>query len=233
MREASQVWSRANALLAMYVRSRVEGGVRFANGASRPKWRALGKRLTRWSVDAEGLEAGERLRLAKGLGSWGEQVTNDASWCLESAGFLLWTVRMQRLRAWDRAYVPDLLPLVDAPSWVNDDGPRTKGRPSPRLRKSEELEEMLDRAELWHWRAVNAQSPPSARRTSLVRETAAAAEKRGFFRAKDGDFPYRGRPYRVLADDAASTAHSIAVERHRAIAWVLGKGSWKGTRTDT
>jgi hypothetical protein len=228
-----EVLNRANAIAARYVRARVEGGVHFSSGASKARWTKLGLRLQRWATKAPALTAKERKLHELALGGWPEREVVHGEWSLEALGLLLWVLRWRPLRPWHSPYGPDVLPWVDIPSWYNESGPITAGRPAPRLRSLEERAEMEDRAEAWHWRAVTAQRPLDPRTKRIVADAAAEAERRGWLSVCSGDFPYRGKPYVALGADARSSAWSIAVERHRAAAWSTGGGSWERVRIDT
>ena len=49
-----------------------------------------------------------------------------------------------------------------------------------------------------------------------------------------GDFPAFGTGYRELSDAQRTEVVSIAYERHRALAWLVGAGrGWAETPTDT
>lgn len=102
MRGIDEVVTRACALSAMYVRARVEGGLKYSSGEHLAKWRALGEHLQRWCRDAD-LSPTERERLRRPLASWAEQVRIDAEWRLEAVGALGWALSLTRLPAWDRS----------------------------------------------------------------------------------------------------------------------------------
>ena len=231
--ELDEVVERANAVAASYVRSRVEGGVTFSSAESKSRWKKLGLRLQRWSARAPGLTSKERELHAIALGWWPERASTDGEWALEALGVLLWAVRWRPLRPWHQGYAPDILPWVDIPTWYNDAGPITAKRPAPRLRAIDERAELEDRAEAWHWRAETARRPLDSRTKRIVADAAAEAERRGWLTVRENDFPYRGKPYASLGERARSTSWSIAVERHRAAAWLTRGGSWDRVRIDT
>lgn len=232
--DTASIGQRANALGATYVRGRVEGGLRFSSGVSQKRWAALGLRLGCWAKTFPGLTPIERVLHQTPLGAWSEQQVADAEWSLEALGMLLWSLRLRPLSAWDRPFVAALLPWVDTPSWYNESGPATVGRPLPRPRPSEAVDEMCDRAEAWHWRAVTAQRTPTASLRAIIRDAAREGAKRGWFRVREGDFPYRGKAYATLSAESRQAAWSIALERHRALVWLTSEGErWDRVEVET
>ena len=117
------------------------------------------------------------------------------------------------------------------------------------LRPPEELEAARSIAEMWHWRSRTRQlleegrpfppmpGLPFTSWDSVVRFTAPRAAERGSIPTPiDEDFPAFGRAYRDLTADEWSQAHSIALERHRALNWLCGRAPgnrWDETPTDT
>jgi hypothetical protein len=153
----------------------------------------------------------------------------DAIWGGEALGALLWALQLAELPRYDRPFVPDALSVVL-------DGAD--------LRPGEEVEEECESARLWHWRARTAvlaaggvaELPP--RYTSLDQAVAATA-MRGYERGLlpppvRGDFNAYGRIYRHLTPAQLAEAHSLAAERHHALAWLCGVGSsWNDVPLDT
>ncbi len=235
MRTQDEVVERCRALAALYVRSRVEGGLVHSNGEFKKKWAALERRLATWVRSAKGISPKERKLFAKKPATWSEQSLADGHWRLESLGALLWSLSLQRsLPAWDRPYDPKILVLVDAPSWFDAAGRPAAKLELAKLRRDAMLVDAFERFELLHWRANTGQLPATAKQRRIVADAAAAALKARFVpRVIRGDFPYRRRAFRELSDDDASEAHSIAFERHYALSWLTGDEPWDDVETDT
>lgn len=235
-RARDSVVERCRALAALYVRSRIEGGLVHSNGESKKKWAALERRLATWVRSAKRLSPKERKLFAKRPGTWNEQSQANGRWRLEGLGTLLWSLSLRpSIPAWDRPHDPTkILVLVDTPSWF--DAP---GRPSPKLelaklRSEVVLVDAFERFELLHWRSNTSQLPATPKQRRIVADAAAAALKAGFIpRVMSGDFPYRRRAFSKLSEDDASEAHSIAFERHYALSWLLGDDAWDDVETDT
>lgn len=231
---------RGRAIAAFYIRSRVEGGLAFSDGASRKKWAALGARIGAFADRERAiLSPRERRLFAEPLGAWSERARLDADWRLEALGVFAWALSFTRtLGPWHRAAAPVLVGAFDAPSWYEPARPLAVVDAESTLRSAEILGRARDLAELWHWRAVTARRPMSARVRAIVKDAAAAAHAAGDLRrVLDGDFPFRGRAYAALGPDALDTATSIARERHYALEWLTDRkpthASWDRVRTDT
>jgi len=154
----------------------------------------------------------------------------DAVWRGEALGALLWALDLVELPPYDEPF--DHAEIVDTEPEAG------------RLRELEEVEQERDAARLWHWRA---------RTTTLVRDPevelperwesfdqlVAATAMRGYEQGLlpapvRGDFRAFGKVYRLLTPPEHSEAHSIAAERHHALAWLTGLGSsWDDVPLDT
>ena len=235
---AKTVVDRSRGVAALYVRSRIEGGMKYSSGDSKRRWTALARRLDGWTRENGGaLSPKEKKLLGKALGTWTERATIDANWRLEALGVLLWAASLKRtIDRWDVATKSAIVAMLDTPS------------PAPvvdlasvlaraKLRSDEALERARDTAELWHWRANTAHAW-SRRSPAIVKDAAEAALARGDIkRVVGGDFPWRKKPFAELNDDQLSEAHSIAVERHHALEWLTDErpshASWDSISTDT
>lgn len=235
MRERDEVVERCRALAALYVRSRVEGGLVHSNAESKKKWAALERRLATWVRSAKGISPKERKLFAKKPGTWSEQRQADGHWRLESLGALLWSLSLTTsLPAWDRPYDPKILVLVDTPSWFDGAGRPPAKLELGKLRREGVLVDAFERFELLHWRSNTSQLPATPKQRRIVADASAAAVKARFIpRVIGGDFPYRRRAFNELSDDDASEAHSIAFERHYALSWLTGGEPWDDVETDT
>jgi hypothetical protein len=149
-------------------------------------------------------------------------------WLGEALGALLWALQLTDLPPYDEPFAPEAL-----------DVPLGEGR----LRRGDELERELAAARLWHWRARTADladegAPASLERFASLDQAVAAAAVRGHERGLltqplRGDFRAYGKIYRHLGIDERAEAHSIAAERHHALAWLCGEGAWEEVPLDT
>ena len=154
----------------------------------------------------------------------------ETVWQAEGLGVLLWALGLVELEPYDRTFDPEwLLATPTAPG---------------ALRARPEIEHALETARLWHWRtrtemlrAGNGLAVPAA--WDSPEQLVAVAAMRGYERGLlpsplRGDFPAFGTGYRELTPAQRAEVVSIAYERHRALAWLLGDGrDWAETTTDT
>jgi hypothetical protein len=154
----------------------------------------------------------------------------DAVWRGEALGTLLWALELVELPPYDRPFDPHEVVAADLAG--------------ARLRDDEELAAEQESARLWHWRARTtgvqarddvAPPPRYASFDQLVAATAMRGYEQGLLPAPmRGDFRAYGKVYRHLAPDQLAEAHSVAVERHHALNWLLGQGSsWDDVPLDT
>ncbi len=162
----------------------------------------------------------------------GPQDVVEATWRGEALGTLLWALGVvEELPPWDEPFEHVALArgvdLADAS-----------------FRDDEELEEALEAARLWHWRARTTlvQDDPDVElpeRWSSFDQLVAAAAMKGYEeellpQPHRGDFPAFGKAYRHLSEEQHALALSIASERHFALAWLNGLSEdWDSTPTDT
>lgn len=159
-----------------------------------------------------------------------EPAVIEAVWQGEGLGTLLWALGLVELEPYDRPFDPEwLLATPTAPG---------------NLRAKPELEHALETARLWHWRArtealraADAVELPAS--WDSFDQLVAVAAMRGYERGLlpsplRGDFPAFGTGYRDLSVEQRTEIVSIAYERHRALAWLVGAGrGWAETPTDT
>ena len=176
------------------------------------------------------VEQCERLRaqLADGL----EQLPSDdpavvdAVWGGEALGTLLWALQLAELPPYDTPFTPDEL---------------TADLAAAELRPEEDVDAERETARLWHWRARTAELDPRdlTQEYASVDQVVAAAAMRGYERGVlpqplRGDFRAFGKIYRHLTPDELAEAHSLAAERHQALAWLCGEGAtWEDVPLDT
>jgi hypothetical protein len=154
----------------------------------------------------------------------------DAVWNGEALGTLLWALDLVELPSYDEPFDhEELLDLELEPGT---------------LRELEEIEQEREAARLWHWRARTAElvrdgSTELPERWESFDQLVAAIAMRGFEQGLlpapvRGDFNAFGKVYRQLTADELSEAHSIAAERHHALAWLTGRArSWDDVTLDT
>jgi hypothetical protein len=154
----------------------------------------------------------------------------DSVWRGEALGTLLWALQLAELPAYDHPFEPEQVAAADP----------AEGE----LRDEEELELEQESARLWHWRARTSglQSQPGIElpdRYASFDQLIAATAMRGYEQGllpppMRGDFRAYGKVYRHLPPDQHAEAHSIAVERHHALNWLLGEGTtWEDVPLDT
>jgi hypothetical protein len=146
----------------------------------------------------------------------------------EARGALLWALQLADMPPYDEPFAPETL-----------ETPAAEGK----LREAAELERERQAARLWHWRARTADLIDEGaldlpeRFASLDQAVAAAAvrgHERGLVSAPlRGDFRAFGKIYRHLGAEERAQAHSIAAERHHALAWLCGEGAWDDVPLDT
>jgi hypothetical protein len=209
-RSAKQVRARARALAAL---------VRHAQGEPQ-------------DPASLALTPGELDLLASPAALWPEQDVVDATWRGEALGMLIWALGVVRdLPPYDRPF--DHAALA-----------RTPGLDDAELRPRAELADAREAARLWHWRARTAVvrdehlagvSGTWQSFDQLIAATAMKGHARGLLPLPlRGDFPAFGKPYRSLAHEERALAHSIAAERHYALAWLCSSGvEWHDVKTDT
>lgn len=153
----------------------------------------------------------------------------DALWRAEGLGTLLWALQLAELPPYDRPFDPHHVTGLDAGAG--------------HFREPGEIELELEAARLWHWRARTTLlqatgEVPLPERFSTVEQLVGATAMRGFEQGLlptplRGDFPAFGKVYRRLTAEQESAAHSIAYERHHALAWLCHGGEWDDLLLDT
>jgi hypothetical protein len=160
----------------------------------------------------------------------GDAAAVDAVWRGEALGTLLWALELKELPPYDTPFATEEVVAVD-PS-------------GGRLRAARDIELELDAARLWHWRArttliqgIGGTELPEQYSTfeQLVGATAMRGYEEGVLPSPlRGDFRAFGKVYKQLSETQHAEAHSIAYERHHALAWLCGAGrSWDDVTLDT
>jgi len=154
----------------------------------------------------------------------------DAVWHGEALGTLLWALQLAELPPYDRPFDSAAVAGVDLA-----DG---------KLREPEDVDLERESARLWHWRArtteirtVGPVELPS--HYTSVDQLIAATANRGYEDGllpppARGDFRAYGRSYRHLTPAEQAEAHSLAAERHLALAWLTSpRAAWDEATLDT
>ncbi len=160
----------------------------------------------------------------------GDETVVDAVWRGEALGTLLWALQLLELPGYDHAFESAAVAATELAG--------------ARLRDAGELDLERESARLWHWRARTAilqgdgtiELPAHfATFDQLVAATAMRGFEQGLLPAPlRGDFRAYGKVYRHLTPEQQAEAHSIAVERHHALAWLLSAGTaWEDVALDT
>ncbi len=156
------------------------------------------------------------------------ETLNDP-WAGEALGALLWTLGLVELPAYDTPFATETVAVAL-------DGAA--------LRPADEVQLARETAKLWHWRARTADladegAPELPDRFTSIDQVVAAVAVRGHERGllpppHRGDFQARGKIYRHLDAGERAVAHTIAAERHHALAWACGDGEdWDDVPLDT
>ena len=186
--------------------------------------------FNQWMRDQDlwdSLSPKERKLMAADCGKWSPRDAINASWRLEAAGVIAWSVGLlPDLPAWDVKFDEKSLPKA-----IGFQVPIafTLGRLLPR--PEEEIRRTRDIAERWLWRArttqlmkekPNTPLPPGMTFGKIIRLAAEKCGEEGLFEPIRGDFPAFGKGYHDLDDDEWSTMRSIATERLYALNWLCG-----------
>jgi hypothetical protein len=168
--------------------------------------------------------------LARLPGAAEEAEVVDAVWSGEALGTLLWALQLVELPPYDRPFDSEAVATADLAE--------------AELRDAEEIDLERESARLWHWRARTGDlhgdgdlELPSRFESldQLVAATAMRGYEEGLLPAPlRGDFHAYGRSYRQLTPAEHVEAHSLAAERHLALAWLTDpRTDWDDIRLDT
>ncbi len=170
----------------------------------------------------------------------------DASWSMEGAAVLMWTLSLlDELPPYGTLSNPELLkqiPSVDLDTFAR----------SATLQPVEQIDRARNVAEFWHWRSRTREliergdtfSSTDATRTRGINsydDIVRLSARQGFTNGDlppcvDDDFAVDGKAYRDLSESDWSRVRSQTIERHRAFNWLCGysKGNdWDKTPTET
>ncbi len=162
----------------------------------------------------------ERRLGGKYVEMWSAADRLNAGWRAEGAALLEWALSLRsELPAFDRrttetAFLEDLV----VPS------SRANKRARAQLRSREELDAVQADADRW-WRRATLARPLYA---ALQTPTSTLSKKKRGVLCEQLDAPVMlfGKPYERLTFAEMSAASSIALERRKAIGWLLAGGAW-------
>jgi len=173
----------------------------------------------------------EEVRAALGRLPSDDPAVVDAVWQGEALGTLLWALHaVEHLPSYDRPFDPaEVVETASGDAHVRD---------------ADELYDECETARLWHWRARTTALQAAggvalperyASLDQLIAATAMRGSERGLLPPPlRGDFRAYDKVYRHLSPAELAEAHSIALERHRALNWLCGRGeSWDDVPLDT
>src|SRR4051812_13137961 len=172
----------------------------------------------------------EEVRAAIGQLPSDEPSVVDAVWRGEALGTLLWALQLAELPPYDRPFDPEDVMTADT----------AQGE----LRDGDEIALECESARLWHWRARTTELAGDGgvdlpERYASFDQLIAATAMRGYEQGllpppMRGDFRAFDKVYRHLSPEQHEEAHSIAVERHHALNWLVGEGAdWDDVPLDT
>lgn len=164
-------------------------------------------------------------RLAnKYIEMWSTADRHNAGWRVECAVLLEWALQLRdEVPPFDQMTRVDLNKQIDPTSQADQ-------RARAKLRSREELEAMRAVTDRWWWRASQARPAYNA----LTKPTSTLSKKKQHLVRTTIDSPVElfGKPYERLTFVEASTAFSIALERVKAISWLLAGGQWDDVKPD-
>ena len=182
----------------------------------------------------------ERQAMAKPSGTWDGRERTNASWRVEAAGVVAWSLGLLgKIPAYDTEFSASSVWTAAPSIGVATDGfIRTAVfRPEAEIRDAREM------AEFWMWRAQTTRSQADAEHTGRTspeqyREYVRSAAEKGvansWFIAINEDFPAFGKSYAELSPEEYRRASSIALERLWGLNWLCGPGrNWDHVSLDT
>lgn len=180
-------------------------------------------------VDAE-LEPSERALLDAPFGAPSPRDLCDASWLVEPAAVLAWSLRRADLPAYDQSVVGE--EVAQSISFLESPWPVAT---EAILRDEDELVAGWSSALTVHWRLREYGVRPVPRDfRRFIRECAWAPMTTAGLVFRDDDLVLRGRTLAEAGDDF-DECRSIASERQRAFEWLLGGNAvlWSEVTADT
>ncbi|MFC4158344.1 DUF4272 domain-containing protein [Chitinimonas lacunae] len=170
---------------------------------------------------ADELEPQERALLETPLGELSQEDQVNGTWQVEGLAVLAWALGRHPLPDYQsivqpNAVVESLDFLAPAPMLLS----------APTLRPAEALLELGETLFALHWRLQQYRLEPEAMNWREFADTAWFGPlKIDSLRLVDNDLSIDGRAIDQADDAARQACHSITLERHRAINWLLGHGA--------
>lgn len=166
------------------------------------------------------LEPEERALLEAPMGSLALQAVVDATWRSEGLAVLGWALGLADLPAHDE--MVDVAALTSDLGFLDD----ASVLDAPSLRPLAQREWMSGRLLGLHWRLrdFSLRPQPMDFRAFAAQCWFGSFDLEGVALAGD-DLAIAGEPIAQADEDARGVAHSIAMERHQAINWLMGRGS--------
>ncbi len=176
--------------------------------------------LERHELEGE-LEEQEHDLLIAPLGSLTRQQAIDASWRSEGLAVLGWALDASELPPHDEQADPQAVAV--ALGFLEDDEP-PRALEAPRLRAPDELEAMGRRLQALHWRLREFMQRPVLIdfEAGAVEATQVTGPDLAGLSLVEGDLSIRGKSLVAADPDVVGEVASIAVERLRALRWLLG-----------
>lgn len=214
---AERVARRALVLGAVAARAMLEQDPH-ADREERRQW--LLRRVEGLGLGAE-LEPAERRALETPAGRLAQRQTIEGSWRSEGLAVLAWALGMFEPPAHDTSV--NLWELISQRmELIGDHRPLVLS--APRLRPPEELKRMERRLFVLHWRLRDFSLRPGPMDFAEFARTAwfGPFDIQGLPLA-DGDLAIAGLPIAEADEERVHESQSIAMERHQAINWLLGR----------
>jgi len=193
------------------------------------------------------LSAGERQAMAKPGGTWDGRERTNASWRVEAAGVVAWSLRLLgKIPAYDTEFsAPGVWAVVPRIGEATGDFIRTA-----MFRPENQIMDARETAEFWMWRARTTPPQADSEHTSqtspeqyteyveqyieYVRSAAKKGMANAWLIAINEDFPVFGKSYAELSPEEHGRATSIAQERLCGLNWLCGPGrNWDHVFLDT
>jgi hypothetical protein len=226
-----RVVDRLRVLAALAARGLLEAWSDADRTAGLARLEALRAWIVASGIERE-LESEERdLLFEPTLGALGERYTLDASWRIEGAAVLAWSLSAIPLPSHDR--VIDVRSLMDAAGVL---GALPPALAKPSLKDADEIFAMRERLFSIHWRLTD------FRLQARAMDFAAVATRSTFGLRTDaamlvgGDLSIGGVPIASADPGAVQRVRSIARERHQAANWLVGDAygaAYSSVGTDT
>jgi hypothetical protein len=165
------------------------------------------------------LEPEEWKVIQRKVGTLDQQAIVNATWRLEGLGVLLWALGYCELPPYDQLFVP--AELFEAVRLY--DGEAGEIVRAAQLRSEIEIDAMAEHLLMFHWRMRNfSLRPESMDFVEFSRNCWIGTFDITNFRVINRDLAIGDQAIADATSDEVGRVHSIAMERHQAINWLLG-----------